>query len=191
MLTIRKLRQVDLLNLGNWGLHSDPRLTHYDFRYFTTEDFNYWYRSKQRPPFRWIYALVDRGQVVGYVTMKHINWLFRRAEFGLVIDPEHLNEGYGTEGLLRFMDYYFMRLNMRELRLKVADFNDRAKKVYDKLGFVKIRTELYPFEDQTRSFELLLETKDFVMKGRQIMTLTHTMRMTRADYNKMLGIKIH
>ncbi len=182
MLTLRKLRIEDTEHLSRWGLHSDSRFSHYDFRYFTKEDFRYWYRTKQQPPFRWIYAIVDRGEVVGFVTMKQIQWFLRRAEFGLVIDPARLSQGYGTEGLKKFMHHYFETLHMRELKLRVSDFNSRARKVYERLGFQLIRTELYPFEDQTRNFELILNTQDFVMKGPQLMTKTHSMTLKRRDY---------
>lgn len=169
-------------SLSRWGLHTDVRLTHYDFRYYKKEDFHYWYRSKQRPPFRYIYALVDRGEVVGFVTMKHINWLLRTAEFGLVIDPNHLDEGFGTEGLKKFMAFFFNHLHMRELRLKVSQYNSRAQSVYRNLGFDGFKTALYPFEDQTRHFELLLNTTDFVMKGSRLMTMTHFMRLSKEKF---------
>lgn len=195
MVTLRKLRFEDVESLSKWGLHTDVRLTHYDFRYYNKDDFHYWYRSKQRPPFRFIYALVDRGEVVGFVTMKHINWLLRTAEFGLVIDPNHLDEGIGTEGLKKFIVFFFNHLHMKELRLKVSQYNSRAQKVYHKLGFEDFKTAYYPFEDQTRNFELLLNTTDFIMKGSRLMSMTHFMRLRKDTFQEIHenkpSIKIH
>lgn len=182
MLTFRKMRLEDMDQLAKWGQHSDVRFTHYDFRYFDAADYRHWYFTKQKPPFRWIYALVDAGTVVGFTTLKHFNWLTGSAEFGLVINPDCLDRGYGTEGLKRLMHHFFRVRRMRVLRLKVAVFNERAYTVYKRLGFQTLSTRLLPFEDQTRHFELLLNTKDFTMKGRKLMTAMRCMAMTKSDY---------
>lgn len=185
MLTFRRMRASDLKDLMGWGLHEDVRYHHYDFRHFNMDDFENWFHYKQMPPLRTIYALLDEGKVVGYVTLKHIQWLQREAEFGLVIDPNHLNCGYGKEGLTLFLTHCFTKLPLVAMNLKVSVFNKRAFAVYESLGFKVYREGPSPFEDQSRNFDLLLLREDFHMKGRVLMTETKYMKLTKRDFLKL------
>ncbi|MDE2593756.1 MAG: spermidine N1-acetyltransferase [Burkholderiales bacterium] len=72
---------------------------------------------------------------VGLVELVEINHIHRRAEFQIIIAPVHQGKGYATEATLLAMDYAFMVLNLYKLFLIVDCENERAVKVYTKLGF--------------------------------------------------------
>ncbi|MGE5452889.1 MAG: spermidine N1-acetyltransferase [Acidobacteriota bacterium] len=74
-------------------------------------------------------------QRVGLVELVEINHIHRRAEFQIIIAPDHQGKGYATEATLLAMDYAFMVLNLYKLYLIVDCENERAVKVYAKLGF--------------------------------------------------------
>lgn len=47
----------------------------------------------------------------------------------------HLDKGYGTEALRLMVDYGFRELKLHRIGLDVLAFNERAIKVYEKIGF--------------------------------------------------------
>ncbi len=53
-----------------------------------------------------------------------------------VLDPRKTGEGLGTAALKRFTDLLFEDENVKSITLTVFDSNRRAKRLYEKLGFV-------------------------------------------------------
>ena len=80
--------------------------------------------------------VVEREHVrVGLVELVEINHIHRRAEFQIIIAPEHQGMGYAAIATSMAMDYAFTVLNLYKLSLIVDCENDKALKVYTKLGF--------------------------------------------------------
>ena len=52
-----------------------------------------------------------------------------------ILDPRKTGLGLGTEAMKVFIKLIFGDKNIRSISLTVFDFNQRAKKLYDKLGF--------------------------------------------------------
>ena len=52
-----------------------------------------------------------------------------------VLNPQKTGLGLGTEALKRFVDFIFKDDNIESISLTVFDFNQNAKKLYEKLGF--------------------------------------------------------
>lgn len=52
-----------------------------------------------------------------------------------ILDPRKTGLGLGTEAMKAFIKLIFRDKNIRSISLTVFDFNQRAKKLYDKLGF--------------------------------------------------------
>jgi len=72
----------------------------------------------------------------GYVDLDHLN---QTGEVGIFIgNKKYWNKGYGTEALSLLMDYGFKALNLHNICLRVFPFNERAIKVYGKIGFKEI-----------------------------------------------------
>ena len=72
---------------------------------------------------------------VGLVELVEINHIHRRAEFQIIISPEHQGQGYAAVATRLAMDYAFTVLNLYKLFLVVDVANVRAVAVYRKLGF--------------------------------------------------------
>ncbi len=75
------------------------------------------------------------GVRVGLVELVEINHIHRRAEFQIIIAPEHQGKGYATVATTLAMDYAVAVLNLYKLSLIVDCENERAVSVYQKLGF--------------------------------------------------------
>ena len=52
-----------------------------------------------------------------------------------IINPQKTGLGLGTEALKEFMDFIFRDENIISISLTVFDFNQSARRVYDRLGF--------------------------------------------------------
>ena len=80
----------------------------------------------------------DEGKLIGYTYLSNILTSHKVArELGIVIgNPMYWNQGYGTEASRLIIDYGFNVLGLHRIELFVLDFNKRARRVYEKLGFV-------------------------------------------------------
>ena len=74
-------------------------------------------------------------EMVGLVELVEIDYIHRRAEFQIIIDPKHQGHGYATTATKLAMDYAFSVLNLYKLYLIVDKNNERAIHIYKKLGF--------------------------------------------------------
>ena len=72
----------------------------------------------------------------GFMDIDHVN---QTAEVGIFIgNKNYWNKGYGTEALSLLIDYGFKALNLHNVLLKVYEYNKRAIKCYEKIGFRQI-----------------------------------------------------
>ena len=85
-----------------------------------------------------IFGIIDlmNDKLIGNCSIFRINERNRKAEVGIFIgDKDYLNKGYGSEALSLLLDYGFNILNLNNIMLEVFDFNKRALKSYQKVGF--------------------------------------------------------
>jgi len=100
-----------------------------------------WYENlAQRPMVERAFALdaLDAGEWVhiGSCNLNDVDWRVRKAEAGIAIgEKAYWDQGYGSEAMLLLMEHAFNTLNLNRLSLCVFDHNDRAKHVYERLGF--------------------------------------------------------
>lgn len=153
----RKLKRRDVYQFAKWGRHEDPRFYQYNFPFESEEEFDDWFSMKQRWIQRKVYGLFVDDFPVSFVTLKNINWFKKRAELGIAVDPNHLNEGYGTTSLKAYLDYVFTHFPIETMVLRVAAFNERAQRSYGKVGFREIDRRIEVFEEQGFK-DLILQT---------------------------------
>lgn len=66
------------------------------------------------------------GERVGLVELVEINHIHRRAEFQIIIAPEHQGKGYASAATMLAIEYAFFVLNLCKLFL-VVDCDNHAK----------------------------------------------------------------
>jgi RimJ/RimL family protein N-acetyltransferase len=82
-----------------------------------------------------IVRLAD-DKLIGNCAIESINNISGTGTLGIFIgDNEDRENGYGTEAVRLMVDYGFNYLNLKNIMLWVADFNERAKNTYKKVGF--------------------------------------------------------
>ena len=78
-------------------------------------------------------------KLLGNVALYNFHTVNQTADFGTFIgEEENRGMGYGTEAGRLVLSYGFETLNLRNIMLRVFDFNVAAIACYEKLGFRKI-----------------------------------------------------
>lgn len=79
----------------------------------------------------------DRDLAIGHVALYRIDPGTGTAEFGILLgDRAVWGRGVGTQVTRFTIEYGFDVLGLRRIYLEVLDTNERARHVYEKLGFV-------------------------------------------------------
>lgn len=97
-----------------------------------------WYGTRNAQPDRLDLAVVDRagGECVGEVVLNEWSAGNRSCNFRVLLGPSGRDRGLGTEAIRLFVGYGFERLGLHRIELEVFAFNPRARRVYEKVGFV-------------------------------------------------------
>jgi len=107
----------------------------------------------ERYPFS-IRTLAD-DKLIGFIGLG-LNLIHAEAWVGIGIgEREYWGRGYGTDAMRLVVQYAFMELSMQRVSLGLHEYNARALKSYEKVGF--------RFEGQTR--------QDILREGRRTDTL--------------------
>ncbi len=90
------------------------------------------------PPGSFYFAVrtVADDRLVGGVSLKGVSLIDEVAELGVsIFQPEDWGKGFGKEAVLLGLSYAFDELGLHRVWLTVSSFNERAIKLYEKLGF--------------------------------------------------------
>ncbi len=84
------------------------------------------------------YIIVEKesNKPIGVTSLINIDFKNRNAECIIDIgDKASWGKGYGTESMKLLLDYSFLEMNLHRVSLRVFSFNNRAIKLYEKVGF--------------------------------------------------------
>ncbi|PCC27988.1 hypothetical protein CIK76_14070 [Glutamicibacter sp. BW80] len=76
-----------------------------------------------------------QGNLIGHATLAGGALPHRAAEFAIMLGGEHVDRGYGTRAVRLMTGYGFNEMGLNRIGLKVAAFNTRALRAYEKAGF--------------------------------------------------------
>jgi RimJ/RimL family protein N-acetyltransferase len=88
-----------------------------------------------------LFVVYERATLrpIGTAGLMAINHLHRTAEFGVAIgEHDCWGKGYGTEATRLTLDYAFHALGLHNVMLRVFSYNERAIRVYRRVGFREI-----------------------------------------------------
>jgi RimJ/RimL family protein N-acetyltransferase len=98
-----------------------------------------WYRTRADHADRLDLAIVDRatGKYVGEVVLNELNTDNQSCGFRIcLIGPTAFGRGFGTEATRLVVRHAFETVGVHRIELEVFAFNPRARRVYEKVGFV-------------------------------------------------------
>ncbi len=85
----------------------------------------------------WAIDCIDDGAFIGVTGFHDIDHRNRHCGWGIWIGPpDRWGKGYGTEACMLSVEYAFRFLAMEKVHLDVYAGNDRARRTYEKAGFV-------------------------------------------------------
>lgn len=80
-------------------------------------------------------GLYVNGQLVGMLSIHHLDWRNRKASLGYWIGSEFQGQGWMTEACKTLMAFCFDDLSLHRLELHCAEHNMSSRKVAERLGF--------------------------------------------------------
>lgn len=175
---IRKLKRKDLPQLLDWGNHEEIIFEPYNFPRYDRFELVSWYMEKKSLFKKRIFGIFIDEQLIGFMTLKNINYKMKTSEMGIVLNPDIVSNGFGTGAILKLIDYVKMRTSINKIWLKTAEFNYRAIRCYDKCGFKISQRIFVAYESQNNIEKLLREYEYFTYKDGEI--YTHYLIMERS-----------
>jgi RimJ/RimL family protein N-acetyltransferase len=107
-----------------------------------------WYRTRKEQTDRLDLAIVDKatGTTVGEAVLNDWDPDNRCCNFRILIGPSGQGRGLGTEATRLIVGYGIEEVGLHRISLGVYAFNPRARRAYEKAGFVvegRLRDALY------------------------------------------------
>jgi RimJ/RimL family protein N-acetyltransferase len=88
---------------------------------------------------RWFFVVcrLEDDRPVGSIDLHEVNYRNGSASLGIVIgDPTDTGQGYGSDALRTLVTFGFDQLRLERVELTVYDYNEPARRLYERVGFV-------------------------------------------------------
>lgn len=185
-ITIKPLTLDNVYNMRLWGYHNNPLLADYNFPFMTDKEIIKWYKYKTNSWRSKYYGITNEHDIfIGYLGIKDITKFKRESTLGIVFDPNYISMGYGTETLITFLKNYFTVMDMKIMYLEVAEFNKRAHRLYENVGFMQEGYYLDVFFDQNINMEnayYINEESSFVISDKKIYNYIYKMKLGKENF---------
>ncbi len=87
--------------------------------------------------YHFVICLLSDGRPIGTIGFQYVDYENGGAEFGISIgEKDEWNKGYGTDAVNAICDFGFGALRLERIELEVYAGNARARRAYEKAGFV-------------------------------------------------------
>jgi RimJ/RimL family protein N-acetyltransferase len=99
-----------------------------------------WYQSVTSSPQSVVFAVrhLESGQYLGNVWLHGIHWVNRNAELRILLGAQQAREkGHGTRACQLLLRFAFEKLGLHKVYLYVSSGNPRARRAFEKAGFVE------------------------------------------------------
>ena len=137
---IRRFTREDLDKRCKWPPYEDPLYRHHNIYLPTRGMCDHWYKTWVNGRGRASFAIDDeQGRMMGQISLREIDRRKGEARLGISLARDVVGKGYGTETLRLFLGCYFREMGFKRMVLDVAQFNRRAIRCYEKLGFTVTR----------------------------------------------------
>lgn len=188
--TTRIFTRDDVDKMQAWKEHTDPFYAVYNVKPLTPGERDEWYQQRTtRPNYRMFALDNERGDMIGSVVLWKINPRTKSAFLGIEIAAGYINQGYGSDALLAFQDFYFQNMQFETLKLHVSAVNNRAKACYLGCGFKHTNLFWTPSAKQSEldifGDDRYVHIRHFFRKaGDHLEVLFHEMTMTKEDWEE-------
>jgi RimJ/RimL family protein N-acetyltransferase len=141
LIRLRALRDDDLPRLVEWWNDPDTMvLQQYTVlpvpEAGTIEMFRNWSLNKPETGVG-LSVETHEGELVGHVALFGVKPRTRIATLAIILGAPHTGRGYGSDAVKVAVRYAFDEMAVNKVELQVWSFNPRARRVYEKAGFVQ------------------------------------------------------
>jgi RimJ/RimL family protein N-acetyltransferase len=139
LVILRRHRERNLPHVTRW--YRDPelaRLTRYQTRPMTIEEIERFFYSRLMSDEAIAYAIHEAAtdRLIGLTTFSALDADNGSVLFHITIgEHDAWSHGYGTEATELMLSHAFDRLGLHRVGLSVFEFNERARRAYEKAGF--------------------------------------------------------
>ena len=136
-LALRPLARTDLDAMAAWPPFHAPLDQEWNWpqRLHQNGLLDLFWVSHTNDSSRRAWTISQRSQVIGLLQLSRIRRPEADARLGIALGAPWIGRGYGHEALEAFLRAYFGELGFKTLLLEVALVNERAVKLYRRLGF--------------------------------------------------------
>jgi len=89
-----------------------------------------------KDPYQFAVVDLESDELIGGCGLKNVDLVNRTALMGIFLgNKSYWGKGYGEEATRLLLDFAFTFVNLNSIMLEVFDFNPRAIRCYEKVGF--------------------------------------------------------
>jgi len=82
--------------------------------------------------------LMYSDEMIGYIDVSGIQWNHGTGWIAIAIgDPVNRGKGFGYEAIMLALQFAFHEINLHRVQLTVFSYNERAIKLYERIGFTR------------------------------------------------------
>lgn len=159
-----RLRQLELKDaeyMLEW-MHDDNVASNLgkDFKHMTIDNCKDFISSCATDKDNIHYAIVDDAdEYMGTISLKNINYTDKRAEYAISCRSKAIGKGFAEKATEELFRIAHEELMLDMLYLDVYDYNIRAQKMYEKVGFVRVEKPEFlteEFDSRLLWYQILL-----------------------------------
>jgi len=138
---LTSIEREHLKQLMDWRNKPECRKHYREYRELNTAMQERWYEEKVlKDPATIMFSIkrLKDDELLGCCGLVYVNWVHRYADLSLYIgwnDSYIDNKGYAEESCRILFNYGFKELCLNKIWTEIYVFDDKKKKLYDKLGF--------------------------------------------------------
>ena len=129
-IAFREMQHQDLPFLV--GVRNECRAMLHDDTEFTLAQAQEWFKAA-RPRF---YIVTHDGSLIGYFRTSNWSDANRHVYVGCDLRADYRGKGFAQTAYRVFLRFLFEECGMNKVSLEVLDHNERARRLYKRLGFV-------------------------------------------------------
>ena len=142
MYRLRELARKDIPVINRW--RNDKALIQClgaPYRFINQDVDEKWYDSymaNRNSCIRCAILADDSDDILGLISLTDIDFLNQTADLHIMIgNADNQGKGAGTFAVKQMLNHAFYNMNLHRVQLKVLEDNQRAIRLYEKIGFVR------------------------------------------------------
>jgi len=138
---LRAMEREDIATFVRW--FNDPEVRQYLLMFAPMSKVaeERWFEAQLEKQDQYLFVIEarkdeDEWALIGNVDLSEVDLKNGSAKLGIVLgDKNYWGQGYGSDALRTMLRFAFDELNLHRVELDVYDFNSRARRSYEKVGF--------------------------------------------------------